>query len=361
MWLIDKIFGKKRNSDYVDLEYCPHCNAILTLQKGFSNNLPYWVCKGCGEMLIGNDIDDDIIWRCDRCEALLNVQNGFSSDYGEWKCNECGFVNKFDESRVFESEDEYRSQSKEPHWGMSDEDVIKLTDYREIRRINERDDIWVVEDLNSGERFVKKILTTYASDIYRYLLDNPINGMPRLYGVYEGTNKLVIIEEYINGSTLADVISEGNLKTERAVNIAIRLCEILESLHSLKKPIIHRDIKPSNIIIDKDGAVWLIDINVAKWFKPDEVEDTRLLGTLYYAAPEQSGYGSTASSDKSDIYAVGILLNVMLTGKLPKEEKPDGDIRMIIEKCIAWEPEDRYSAGELIEALQRVIDVKEEL
>ena len=50
-------------------------------------------------------------------------------------------------------------------------------------------------------------------------------------------------------------------------------------------------------------------------------KDTRLLGTLYFAAPEQFGYGFSASTIKADIYAVGILLNVMLTGKIPKEEK----------------------------------------
>lgn len=55
-------------------------------------------------------------------------------------------------------------------------------------------------------------------------------------------------------------------------------------------------------------------------------KDTRLLGTLYFAAPEQFGYGFSASTIKADIYAVGILLNMMLTGKLPKEEKEVGEM-----------------------------------
>lgn len=354
MGFLDRIFRKNKNTDYVDLEYCPRCNAILTLQKGFSNELPYWVCKGCGEMLIGPDIDEDIVWRCDRCEATLNTQEGFSAECGEWECRECGFVNRIDESKVFGSVDEYRMQSQDQYWGMSDEDVLRLSDYRETGRINGRDDILIVEDPDSGKKLVKKILTTYDLSVYRYLLENPIAGMPRLYGLFEGPNKLVVIEEYISGKTLADMIGESRIEEERAVDIGIRLCRILDSLHSLEKPIIHRDIKPSNIIIGDRGDVWLIDINVAKWYRPDEVEDTRLLGTIHYAAPEQSGYGSKASSDRSDIYAVGILLNVMITGKLPKEEKPDGRIREIIEKCMAWEPDDRYTAGELIEALNMI-------
>ena len=55
-------------------------------------------------------------------------------------------------------------------------------------------------------------------------------------------------------------------------------------------------------------------------------KDTRLLGTLYFAAPEQFGYGFSASTIKADIYAVGILLNMMLTGKLPKESRSDPSI-----------------------------------
>lgn len=352
MHLLDRIFGKNKNVEYVELEYCPRCNAILPLQKGFSNELPYWVCRGCGEMLIGPDIDDDIIWRCDRCEALLNTQEGFFSECGSWDCTECGFSNRIDDSRIFDSDDEYVQQSQEQYWGMSDEDVLKIMDYREVRSINGREDISLVRDPDSGILCVKKVLKTYDISVYRYLMENPVHHMPCLYGLYEGINSLVIIEEYIEGKTLADIIIEGTADVSHAADIAVQLCRILEVLHSSEKPIVHRDIKPSNIIIDDNGEVWLIDINVAKWYRPDEVEDTRLLGTLYYAAPEQSGYGSSASSAKSDMYAVGILLNMMITGKLPKEEKAEGEIGRIIEKCISWEPVDRYSAGELIEVLE---------
>lgn len=355
MQLFDRIFKKRKHSDYVTMEFCPRCNAILPLQKGFNNSLPYWVCKGCGEMLIGNSIEEDIVWRCDRCEVVLNTQNGFSSDCGEWKCCECGFVNRIDESQVFESVDEYRSQADDPCWGMSDKDVLRLAEYKEVGNVNSRDDIFFVKPPDTDCLFIKKILTTYDKSVYRYLLDNPICHMPQMYGLFEGINKLVVIEEYIEGRSLSDIIDERRLEVNEAADITIQLCKILDALHTLNKPIIHRDIKPSNIIIDNAGEVWLIDINVAKWYRPAELEDTRLLGTPYYAAPEQSGYGKSASSVKSDIYAVGILLNVMITGKLPKEKKAEGEIGKIVDKCISWEPEDRYSARELIEIMQRVL------
>ena len=80
-------------------------------------------------------------------------------------------------------------------------------------------------------------------------------------------------------------------------------------------------------------------------------EDTRLLGTMYYAAPEQFGYGMSASSEKTDIYAVGVLLNVMLTGKIPKEEPVKGELWSVVERCICLEAKNRYTASELIEVL----------
>ena len=93
-------------------------------------------------------------------------------------------------------------------------------------------------------------------------------------------------------------------------------------------------------------------MNVAKWFDPEQVDDTRYMGTQYYAAPEQVGYGFSASSAKSDIYAVGMLLNVMLTGHFPKEEKASGKIWDVIERCIRLDADERYNAAELAAALQ---------
>lgn len=65
-----------------EFEYCPRCDANLTLQKGYDHDLPYWVCTGCGKMLINPalDTDSDIIWLCDECNAVLNIQPGFN----EW-------------------------------------------------------------------------------------------------------------------------------------------------------------------------------------------------------------------------------------------------------------------------------------
>lgn len=108
-------------------------------------------------------------------------------------------------------------------------------------------------------------------------------------------------------------------------------------------------------MIAKSGEVVLLDMNVAKWYNSEENEDTRLLGTRNYAAPEQAGYGLKASSDKTDIYAVGILLNVMLTGKFPKEKPAQGKLWNVIERCISLDANSRYRADELIERLDNYL------
>ena len=352
----DKITNRKQSiSQYSDKqslihEFCPRCEANITLQKGYSNELPYWICKGCGEMLINPEVEAEsgIAWVCDNCGEMLNIQDGFSEDCGEWQCTVCGFTNSIDASEVYSTDDEYQADLKNPYKGLSDEQVLELSLYQDKEYINGRSDIILVKDRDTDELYIKKLLTTYDRTVYEYLKSNPINHMPRIIGLYEGSNSLIVIEEYLKGRTVEDILNDEVLDEIQAIAIARDICQILDELHHLQKPIIHRDIKPSNIMICDDGEVYLLDINVAKWYDPEKNDDTRYLGTQYYAAPEQVGFGLSASSAKSDIYAVGMLMNVMLTGHFPKEERAKGRVWDVIEKCISLDADNRYTAKELI-------------
>lgn len=97
--------GRKEKEDFTDSEYefCPHCEANLTLQKGYSPKLLFWNCRGCGEMLINPEleIEDDIAWICDGCGAMLNIQKGFTGEAAEWKCRECGYKNRLDPGEIY--------------------------------------------------------------------------------------------------------------------------------------------------------------------------------------------------------------------------------------------------------------------
>ena len=333
-------------------EYCPRCQANLTLQKGYNNDLPYWICKGCGEMLINPEIDSEVSWICDGCGEMLNIQPGFAEDCGEWKCTECGCVNKIDKSELYLSEDEYQAAAKNPYKGLSDEQMLQLALYREVEHIGDRDDIILILDPDTGVRYIKKLLKTYDKSVYEFVKDNPISYMPQIMHLYESDNCLVVIEEYIEGKTVAQLLEAGPLPQDEAIHIAKSLCEILNDLHNLPTPIIHRDIKPSNLIVTSENEVFLLDMNVAKWYDPEKTDDTRHMGTESYAAPEQVGYGLSASSAKSDIYALGILLNVMLTGRFPKEERANGRMWDIIERCISLDAQNRYSADEFLQELR---------
>lgn len=339
-------------------EYCPRCGANLTMQHGYSNTLSRWVCKGCGEMLYNPEIesDTDIVWICDSCDATLNNQEGFCEENKEHKCTVCGYVNKIDSSEVFLTDDEYSRFLNDPYRGLSNENLMEIMQYEEVGFINGREDIVLVRKVETDELYVKKILSTYNVSVYRFLADNPVDHMPRILGVYEGKSFLVVIEEYIEGELLSDIIAKEVLDIERAMDITKKICLILNQLHSFENPIIHRDVKPSNVIVNREREVYLLDFNVAKLFKEGEIEDTRLLGTLHYAAPEQLGYGWSASSVKSDVYSLGVLLNVMVTGKFPKEQRIHGVVGNIVIKCVSLEPNDRYSVNELLIALEKAGD-----
>ena len=357
MGLFSKLFGNDNshepNSSVEPYEFCPRCDANLTFQKGYDNTLPYWICRGCGEMLINPELDTgDTIWLCDECEALLNVQDGFDESQDHWKCTECGHVN--DLSDVYESDDEYQAETGNPYKGLTDEEMFSLSMYQDEAFLDDGKNIILVKHAENGKRYVKKLLTVYDKSIYEYLKDNPIENMPRIIETYEGKNCLIVIEEYIKGKTIADMLEDTVFPEKKAIDITISVCKVLRNLHRLDPPIIHRDIKPSNVILSPDGQVSLLDMNVAKWYDPEKVDDTRHMGTQYYAAPEQMGYGMKASSPKADVYALGMLLNVMITGEFPKVRKAKGEIWDIIEKCISLDEEKRFSVEELLMKLDKL-------
>lgn len=283
---------------------------------------------------------------------MLNIQAGFTEEMDEWKCTECGFVNEINEENLYLTEDEYQADLQNPYKGLSDEEVIKLMSYEEVEQISKKGNVSVVKN-DDGEIFVRKYLKFYDKTVYEYLMQHPVSHMPRIIEVCESDNCLIVIEEFICGKTLEEILSTESFDVASAAAIVLKLAYILRDLHNIKPPIIHRDVKPANIIMDGEEVV-LLDMNAAKWVK-DEAQDTNLIGSMYYAAPEQFGYGFSASDIKTDIYALGILLNVLITGKLPKEDKATGDIWSLIEGCIRLEPAERCSEAELIERLNTII------
>ena len=147
------------------------------------------------------------------------------------------------------------------------------------------------------------------------------------------------MEEYIQGDTLFYLLEGDVLSLEDTRRLGKQLCHALWVLHSAG--VIHRDIKPENVIIRGRDAV-LIDFDASRIHKPDETDDTIILGTNGYAAPEQ--YGISQTDARTDIYSMGVLLNVALTGKHPSQTLVPGRMGRVIQRCTMVSPEKRYAS-----------------
>lgn len=230
---------------------------------------------------------------------------------------------------------------------MTLQEESRLSFYRELTVLDEKKNIVLVQDIRNSELCVKKTLDIYSHDVYEQLASVRIEGVPAVKECVADDGKLIVVEEYVQGRSLKQVLDEqGLLNAEQAYEIAVQLVDILVRLHQLEPAIVHRDIKPSNIIIEKNGHVNLIDFNAARHVNADKNEDTRMLGTVYFAAPEQFGFGQ--SDERTDIYGLGATINYIMTGDKPGAGIAECRFSDILKKCLMVDAKDRYqSAAEL--------------
>lgn len=205
---------------------------------------------------------------------------------------------------------------------------------------------------NILEKKVVRIDTQKNLEIYEILKAIRHENLPEIIGIIKKENSFSVIEEHIDGITVGQVLESG-LYNEKGVRCVCKsVCLALDVLHRYN--IIHRDIKPENIMVDSTGKVKLLDFDAARIYKNYQPVDTSFVGTAGFAAPEQ--YGVTQSDARTDIFAMGVLMNVMLTGEHPSTKMYKGRLTKIIEKCINVNPEQRYSSAmELYKKLGGVI------
>lgn len=179
--------------------------------------------------------------------------------------------------------------------------------------------------------------------------------LPYVRDCYSTGQELVVVSDFMQGETLAEVVYRCDPSPQLAADIFPRLCDAVSELHqSFDPPLIHRDLKPSNVILSY-GSLTLIDFGIARTFDEDADVDTHRFGTRAYAPPEQFGYGQT--DVRSDVYALGLLLFYLLTEQTPDADArkaewrvpgvPEG-LRQVIVRATSFDPNDRYaSAAEL--------------
>lgn len=224
---------------------------------------------------------------------------------------------------------------------MDIDNRLALSYYHPIATINESHKVYLVQHQETKKVFVKKELSVYNLEVFTFLKDHPIEGIPQIELLYEDQGTLTVIEEYVTGQTLQELVANQPLDESHILKYTINLCEIVEKLHNFNPPMIHRDIKPSNILISSTDSVILLDFNAAKNFHNIHSEDTVLLGTQGYAAPEQYGFGS--SRPQTDIYSIGVVLKKLIVS-LPKNKT----LEAIADKCTQLDPDDRYAHVSLL-------------
>ena len=222
------------------------------------------------------------------------------------------------------------------------------TEYDTLRVLKQslRGTVSVVRHKKSGTRYVFRRYSG-SGEVYRRLLPVLCQHLPQIMEAAEQDGQTAVLEEYVQGDTLAELLMGARLTEREARQVTMQLCQALHVLHSMGA--VHRDVKPENVILRGSDAV-LIDFDAARIYKDESESDTQVLGTTGFAAPEQ--YGIFQSDERADIFSLGVLLNIMLTGKHPSREMAAGKMGRIVRKCTMTAPEQRYqSARALMEVL----------
>lgn len=217
---------------------------------------------------------------------------------------------------------------------------MNYANYKTIQIIkkSERAEILFASVEGLEQPVVVKRLTEGNPEIYRAVAALENSHIPRIYAIEEQETELCVVEEYIDGKSLSTYLEEEPLTDVQKLELMVQLCDAVEVLHGCIPPVIHRDIKPSNILINTDGVLKLIDFDASRQYKGEgNRSDTRLLGTIEYAAPEQFGYAQT--DFRSDIYSLGVVFSEL---KIEKGAAFARIWKCIVDKCTSFDPENRY-------------------
>lgn len=185
--------------------------------------------------------------------------------------------------------------------------------------------VFEATDLQTGKKVAVKMLketnSQDTSAIKRFVYESKAIAMlnhPNIVKIYDisvkGENKYIVME-LIKGITLKEYITQKGVLNWRETAIFVE--QILSALdHAHNLGVIHRDIKPQNIMLLEGGMVKVMDFGIAKIPKGETLTMAdKAIGTVYYLSPEQAT--SKKIDNRADIYAVGIMMYQMVTGKLP--------------------------------------------
>ena len=182
--------------------------------------------------------------------------------------------------------------------------------------------------------------------------------VPRVLECARQEGRLAVVMEYVPGQTLRERVAATPAagRLAQAEEVFPQLCAAVSELHELPGgPVVHRDVTPSNVVVQQgEGAprAWLVDLGIARTWRPGAGEDTTHFGTRAYAPPEQYGFGQT--DVRSDVYALGLVLFFLLVGRDPAPADrerafaargvPEA-LRAVVARAAALDPAARYPSA----------------
>jgi serine/threonine protein kinase len=166
---------------------------------------------------------------------------------------------------------------------------------------------------------------------------------------------LYFVMEYVEGSSIHQLIRDRKLTEERIKSLTIQLCDALQYAHD--HGVAHRDIKPANLLVTHDWQIKVADFGLAKQLRGASTVDENEYGTPDYSAPERFITGA-ATDHRADIYAVGVVLYEMLTGTTPAAaheaiSKPvlHPMYASVVSRCLLPDPSQRFQNARDIKTL----------
>lgn len=218
----------------------------------------------------------------------------------------------------------------------------------------------------------KNIVSSMSESEVLKNLDHP--SLPRIVDVINEDEKIYLVMDYVDGETLGEILRKrGNIDEESVRSWCVDILRGLDYLHRQNPPIIYRDMKPDNVMLSKEGNIKIIDFGIARMKKEDNImansmQDTVLLGTRGYAAPEQFG-GVGQSDERTDVYCLGATMYHLITGKNPCEppyhmypirhwdKSLSEGMERVIQRATRSDPDKRYqNCQEFLHALSHLED-----
>ncbi|HWE62485.1 MAG TPA: serine/threonine-protein kinase [Chloroflexota bacterium] len=208
---------------------------------------------------------------------------------------------------------------------------------------------------------LKEAETWFARESYLLSsLRHPL--IPTFYSVFREEGRSYIVQEYVQGENLEDVVARQGPQPAHIVRgWGQAICELLTYLHLQQEPVVFRDLKPSNILLRPDGRLAVVDFGIARPYQPDQIGT--VIGSPGYSPPEQ--YQGVATP-QSDVYALGATLHRLLTGYDPEQGAPftfpsvqelnpgvSLELAAVVARAVRLVPEERYpTAGAMGSALR---------